>query len=240
MSAQPGGGDLIEMIATALRRQIASSVLRHERAGLGVSVSDGQFLSLLHLHGPLAPGQLGQMSGLSTGTVTGVVDRLERAGYVHRDRDRVDRRKVIVSPDRERIESDFAPLYEPEAQHLAAILEHYSEDQLAVIADFLTRLLDKRTEGQDDPGQGSEDQPRRTSTASGDPVKAWGETITGAVNSSTNSVDDDRVALATALSELRACVGMEELDAALGSALAARDAANWTPGQTRAAWQMLP
>lgn len=156
MSATRGDGELIEVIATGLRRQIATSVLRHERAGLGVSVSDGQFLSLLHLHGPLTPGQLGQLSGLSTGTVTGVVDRLERAGYVHRERDRADRRKVIVSPDRARIERDFAPLYEPDAQHLSAILDNYSEDQLAVIADFLTRLVDKQTAGQKGSRQWSE------------------------------------------------------------------------------------
>ncbi len=52
-------------------------------------------------------------------------------------------------------------------------------------------------------------------------------------------MDDDRAALATAVRRLSAHADMDELDAALGRTLAARDAADWTPGQARAAWTML-
>jgi DNA-binding MarR family transcriptional regulator len=105
-------------------------------------VSDTQFMHLLNLHGPLTPGRLADLSGLSTGTVTGVVDRLEKLGYVRRERDPSDRRKVIVTVDEERLGQDFGPLYAPQAEHLAKVLERYDADQLELIEDFLTRSVE--------------------------------------------------------------------------------------------------
>jgi DNA-binding MarR family transcriptional regulator len=109
-----------------------------EKTGLGPS--DAQFLTLLQVHGPLTPGRLAELSGLTTGTVTGVVDRLERAGYVRRDRALDDRRKVIVSRVEERIRRDMAPLYAEKATFLLDLLRRYDDEQLAVVADFATRL----------------------------------------------------------------------------------------------------
>jgi DNA-binding MarR family transcriptional regulator len=132
----------VERIQPAIRRMIAAIILtNHEVAErLGLGPSDGQFMTLLEQHGPLTPGRLAELSSLSTGTVTGVIDRLERAGYVRRDRDPTDRRKVIVSREEERIQREIAPLYEPQARRLANVLERYSATELETIADFLERV----------------------------------------------------------------------------------------------------
>lgn len=129
-------------IHESLLRFIAGVVLHNQvvahRVGLGAS--DSQFMSLLSLHGPLSPGQLAELSGLTTGTVTRVIDRLERAGFVRRQRDTSDRRKVLVAP----APTAVARLAEHYAEHGAyadAVLRRRDPDQLRVIADFLAELI---------------------------------------------------------------------------------------------------
>jgi DNA-binding MarR family transcriptional regulator len=110
-----------------------------QRIGLGAS--DGQFLTLLQVHGPMTAGQLADMTQLSTGTTTGVIDRLERAGFGRRVRDDQDRRKVIVMRDEEVITDKIAPHYAAQARRLNEVLASRSADELRVIADFLTDMV---------------------------------------------------------------------------------------------------
>ena len=121
---------------------ISGAVLtNHEIAErLGLGPSDAQFLALLEFHGPLSPGELARFSGLTTGTVTGVIDRLERAGFVRRSRDTSDRRKVLVSRRENRIEHHIAPLYADTAKSLTHALNHYSPTELDLIAEFFERI----------------------------------------------------------------------------------------------------
>jgi DNA-binding MarR family transcriptional regulator len=130
-------------IEMAVRAFIANAILFNHQVAqrLGLGASDGQFMHLLQVHGPLTPGQLAELSGLTTGTVTGVIDRLEGAGFVRRERDESDRRKVIVNLDEERLWSAMAPLYAGQAESLAAVAGAYDAEQLEVIADFLDRLV---------------------------------------------------------------------------------------------------
>jgi len=124
-----------------LLRFIAGAVLHSgevaRRVGLGPS--DAQFLGLLQMEGPLTPGQLAALTGLTTGTVTGVIDRLERGGYVRRERDAADRRKVIVTPAPEGV-AKLADHYAEHGAHTSAVLATRNAAQLRVIADFLGEL----------------------------------------------------------------------------------------------------
>lgn len=105
-------------------------------------------LSFLSDAEPLTAGQLAEATGLTTGSVTIMIDRLEKAGYVQRAKDPTDRRRVIVRPLTERIERDIAPLYASIAEAWGQAIERYSTPELAVILDMLTRsvvLLQEQT-----------------------------------------------------------------------------------------------
>ena len=125
-------------IVDATRRMIASAVLfSHQVAEqLKLGASDAQFMTLLDVHGPLTPGRLAELSGLRTGTVSGVLDRLEASGLIRREPDPHDRRKVIVSPDERQISERVAPHYAGQVVRMTELLQRYDDDQLALIADF--------------------------------------------------------------------------------------------------------
>jgi DNA-binding MarR family transcriptional regulator len=129
-------------IVESTRRVIANAILYSHQVAerLGLGASDAQFMTLLEVHGPLTPGQLAELTGLRTGTVTGVLDRLENADLIRRDRDPHDRRKVIVSRNDEEIERRVSPHYAPQAEGMVGLLREYDDDQVALIADFLARV----------------------------------------------------------------------------------------------------
>ena len=96
-------------------------------------------MALLGVHGPLTAGRLAELSGLTTGTVTGVLDRLEKAGYARRVRDATDQRKVVVTPVPEAM-ATLAEHLRAHGEHLDAVLRRRDAAQLRVIADFLAEL----------------------------------------------------------------------------------------------------
>jgi DNA-binding MarR family transcriptional regulator len=135
----PERDELEAGIVDATRRMIAGAVLfSHQVAEqLKLGPSDSQFMTLLDVHGPLTPGRLAELTGLKTGTVTGVLDRLEDSGLVRRDRDPHDRRKVIVSANEAAIAERVAPHYAGQAEKMVSVLGRYDDTQLALIADFM-------------------------------------------------------------------------------------------------------
>jgi DNA-binding MarR family transcriptional regulator len=139
---------MFETILLAIRRQIASAILYNHQIAeqLGLSVSEAQFMNLIGIYGPLTPGRLSELSGLSTGAVTGVIDRLEQAGYARRDRETSDRRKVVVSLNQERIDLEIMPLYESQVRLVHDVLDGFDASQLEVIARFLRRLVGEDAE----------------------------------------------------------------------------------------------
>ena len=77
------------------------------------------------------------MIGLTTGAATRLADRLERGGYVRREPDPADRRRVVLTVVPERI-AEIAERYRPMDQHWQAQLEQYAEPELRLLLDFLT------------------------------------------------------------------------------------------------------
>jgi DNA-binding MarR family transcriptional regulator len=108
---------------------------------VGVNPTDLGALCLLLLHGPAPAGRLAELTGLTTGAVTGVVDRLEKGGFVRREVDPADRRKVIVVPDAGRVDRDLFPHF-PSLQRAAApqFYDDFSIAELGLISKFLSRL----------------------------------------------------------------------------------------------------
>jgi DNA-binding MarR family transcriptional regulator len=130
------------VLAASVRHAAAAARFDHEvgvQAGLPLSTYEASFVNLLRLHGPLSPGELGRITGLSSsGTITGVIDRLERAGYVVRERSSEDRRRVTIRLNEEWLDRENSP----RLKALTALLGTYEPDQLETIADFVTRLAD--------------------------------------------------------------------------------------------------
>ncbi|WP_020573881.1 MarR family transcriptional regulator [Actinopolymorpha alba] len=146
MASQSEKRCLLGQIEAALSRFGAASArtdhLDGAEAGLTLSTCEANFLNLLVLHGPLSPGQLGQRSGIgSSGTITGTIDRLERAGYVRRVRCVDDRRKVVIELADEHLAHQSC-----RSRRVAAIARGYTTEQLTVVAEFLDRLAEAESE----------------------------------------------------------------------------------------------
>jgi DNA-binding MarR family transcriptional regulator len=110
---------------------------------LGLNATDHKALDLLSRAGSLTAGELASLTGLTTGAITGVIDRLEEAGYVQRVRDPRDRRKVHIQAveNHERLhalEQVFGAFY----QAIIGVAEHYTDAELATITQFLEQTID--------------------------------------------------------------------------------------------------
>ena len=138
------------------RRQRSSAQVRESLRELRIQLSllnyrigsrldlkdvDLDCLDILDVYGPLSPSALARRAGLHPATMTGVLDRLERGGWIARERDASDRRAVVV-----RILSDrYAELmrfYSPMNRSMNKILAKYSDSELEAIADFMRRTVD--------------------------------------------------------------------------------------------------
>lgn len=106
---------------------------------LDLKGTDLECLDLITRHGPISPGALARRTGLHPATMTGVLDRLERGGWIVRDRDPADRRGVLIRAERGR-GAEVLRLYLVDSGMNAAldqICAQYSGDELDVIAGFL-------------------------------------------------------------------------------------------------------
>jgi len=103
---------------------------------LGINRTDLRCLGLLSVEGPLTAGELAKKSELSPGAITTAIDRLERAGYARRVRDRQDRRSVSVEATEAALHL-LDELYGPIAAAGMASLSGYSQEELNILLDFL-------------------------------------------------------------------------------------------------------
>ncbi len=99
-----------------------------DRAGL--HSTDLEALDLLRLRGAMPAGKLAEITGLTTGAITGLIDRLERRGYVSRQPDSADRRRVIVVVNSERVERELLPYYLDMFQTMTRLGESLSTTEL--------------------------------------------------------------------------------------------------------------
>ncbi|CAG7635171.1 hypothetical protein PAESOLCIP111_03633 [Paenibacillus solanacearum] len=121
-----------------LRHNSSRAVMLHQMIAdrLGLNATDHKCLDYLNRSGPVTAGQLAELTGLTTGAITNVIDRLEQAGYVIRDKDPNDRRRVVVKPA-PAATGHMSPLFESLFQSTLALVSRYSEQDARLIVDFL-------------------------------------------------------------------------------------------------------
>jgi len=131
---------LANRVKDALRDASLQVALLNHQVGSRLKMRDVDFdcLNLLNQHGPVGPGALAKLAGLHPATMTGVLDRLERAGWATRDRDPADRRAVVVraAPERGR---EIFELYAGMNGSMDEICADYTVEQLEIIEEFLRR-----------------------------------------------------------------------------------------------------
>lgn len=132
-----------EIVGRLVRRHSTASVLFHhaiaERLGLGAT--DHRCLDLMRDRDTTTGSDLVAITGLTSGAITGVVARLEHAGYVHRAADPRDGRKQTLRPSPDRVREVHA-LFEPIHDDMAALVKTFDGHQLAAIGEFLDRGTD--------------------------------------------------------------------------------------------------
>jgi DNA-binding MarR family transcriptional regulator len=134
--------ELFAALAQEGRRHSTATILFHHAIGnlLGLNGAEHKYVEILWKHGSMTAGEFAELAGLTSGAVTGIIDRLEKSGLVRRVKDANDRRRVIVEIVRdprkeEEVEKMFKTLLEPIWQ----ILQDYSNDQLETILDFMRK-----------------------------------------------------------------------------------------------------
>lgn len=132
--------ELIAEVGLAFRREQnrgqAFDELVAERLGIGLT--DLRCIDIIEQHGGLTAGELAAAAHLSTGAVTGVLDRLERAGYARRVADEADRRRVRVELT-DRARRAAGEIFAPVGEAFNGVFERYTVDELGLVLDLLRR-----------------------------------------------------------------------------------------------------
>lgn len=105
----------------------------------GMNLTDLQCINILSSTGPIPAGQLAETMGLTTGAITGVINRLEKSGYVRREKDPADGRRVVIQPVPEELERVGAGFFGSQGRELNDLLSDYDERDLAVILDLMRK-----------------------------------------------------------------------------------------------------
>jgi len=128
---------LLQELEEAMRRSSAQGVLFGQTVAnvAGISGSDLECLDFLNLEGRVTAGRLAEVTGLTTGAITGVVDRLEKAGFVRRERDKTDRRKVFIATVPENV-AQIGRFYVPMQAAMHKVWNSYSEAELQLLLRF--------------------------------------------------------------------------------------------------------
>jgi DNA-binding MarR family transcriptional regulator len=126
-----------EFVLAMRRTGLVSQLLSQAAAErIGINVTDLNCLNVVALTGSMTAGELARATGLTTASITGVLDRLEESGFVRRERDAADRRRVNIVLNASRALRDVAPVFAPMLKAWRAAASRYSDDELRQFAEF--------------------------------------------------------------------------------------------------------
>src|SRR5919205_2524029 len=141
--------ETIQSIVEKFREMSIETIMFHQAVAdvLGLHITDHKCLDLLHRFGAMPAGRLGELTGLTTGAVTGIIDRLEKAGYARRTNDPKDRRRTIVEPIRnKKLERKLELIFIPLRDRMHKLLSSYSDGELAFLLDATAKMIEQTRE----------------------------------------------------------------------------------------------
>jgi DNA-binding MarR family transcriptional regulator len=108
---------------------------------IGLSATEFEALDIVSRNQPVTAGNLAMFCGLTTGAITGLVDRLESAGFAKRSTDKTDRRRVLISTvENKRISKKVRELYRPMSEGFDHFVMEFSDEELAFLVDTQMRM----------------------------------------------------------------------------------------------------
>ncbi len=127
----------------ASRQYSDTSILMHEAIArkAGLSGTDHKYLGFLIEKGEITAGELSQLTGLTTGAVTGLIDRLEKKKLVKRQFDKEDRRKVIIVPNIQNAMKLLEPIFAELQQKTTKLISSFSEKEIQVIQRYFLSAI---------------------------------------------------------------------------------------------------
>ena len=140
--SQKKRAEILGELARELRQfnGLGASFFRAAAAQIGMTVTDMQVIDILETSGPSTAGQLADLTGLTTGAITGMLNRLEEAKLVRRERDPNDGRRVIVQLETGNAEMHkIGPIFTSLGQEWDVMASHYDDEQIAFLLEFLKR-----------------------------------------------------------------------------------------------------
>jgi len=121
-----------------------TSIQMHEAIGrkAGLSGTDHKYLGFLIEKGQMTAGELSELTGLTTGAVTGLIDRFEKKKLVKRQFAEDDRRKVFIKPNTENIMSLFVPLYKEFRNKSEKLMASFSNKEIKIIETYFLKAIE--------------------------------------------------------------------------------------------------
>lgn len=124
-----------------------TSIQMHETIArrAGFTGTDPKYLGFILQKGQMTAGELAELTGLTTGAVTGLVDRFEKKKLVKRQFDKADRRKTIIVPNTEKIMAMFEPLYREYRASSEKLFASCSAEELKTLETYFTKSIEMMT-----------------------------------------------------------------------------------------------
>jgi DNA-binding MarR family transcriptional regulator len=134
--------DLVKQVIAGARENSIGVVLFHQAAGqiLGINVTDMKCLDIIVLRGFSTPSELSGLTGLSTGSTTAMIDRLEKRGLVERRSNPDDRRGTIISLTK-KSGKKLPVLFESISNAMNNLVSSYSAEELEILSDFFSKVI---------------------------------------------------------------------------------------------------
>ncbi|WP_205510211.1 MarR family winged helix-turn-helix transcriptional regulator [Longitalea arenae] len=143
--------DLLKQLRKLSQQYAYTSIQMHEAVArkAGFSGTDHKYLGFFLQKGAMTAGELSSLTGLTTGAVTGLIDRFEKKKLVKRQFAAADRRKVIIEPNTKNIMALLEPLYKEYRNKSGKLMASFSVEELKTIEAYFVKAIEIMTETTD-------------------------------------------------------------------------------------------